>query len=488
MEKAAAAPPDHLDSDAALDTIAAIATGAGRAGIGIIRVSGPDVPRIAQQMVGQSLDPRKAHYGPFLGEFAEPIDFGIAIRFDAPDSFTGEHVLELQGHGGAVILDLLLQRVLELGVRPARPGEFSERAFLNDKLDLAQAEAVADLIDSGSASAARAAVRSLSGAFSKDTGEILEELVSMRVWLEAALDFSEEEIDFLADPELAARADRLISRFDTLLSKSEQGQRLRDGLTLVIAGCTNVGKSSLLNALSGSDSAIVTEVAGTTRDVLHEHITLEGVPLHLVDTAGVRLTDDIVEQEGIERTRRAVSSADHVLMLVDVTTLEFPEVDLPDGVPVTVLINKIDLGEQDFRADRSVTDDIPEQPIDDQPVVSADHVRKLERLHSLTSSPIRFVSVKSGQGMEPLRDHLLSLAGHDSSIEGVYLARRRHLDALAEARAATIAALARLTEGVMPELAAEELRLAQQALDRITGRFDTEDLLGRIFSDFCVGK
>jgi len=442
------------------DTIAAVATGAGRAGIGIVRVSGPDVARIAQAVTAQALAPRVATHLPFLDADGSALDVGLALRFVAPHSFTGEDVLELQGHGGPAVLDLVLARVLALGARPARPGEFSERAFLNDKLDLAQAEAVADLVDASGAAAARAAVRSLDGAFSSDVHAVLDAIVGLRVWLEAALDFSEEDIDFLADPELGARAASLVEKLDTLLARSAQGRRLRDGLTVVIAGRPNVGKSSLLNALAGADSAIVTDIAGTTRDVLREDIVLDGVPLHVLDTAGLRESEDAVEREGIRRARAALASADHVLVVLDASDPVLPAVELPDALPRTVVLNKRDL-------------------------VDADTLAGVARGQTDT---VVAVSAHTGDGMVALRERLLDVAGHDAAIEGVYLARRRHLDALEEARDAANDALARLADGVMPELAAEELRRAQQALDRITGRFDVEDLLGRIFADFCVGK
>jgi len=442
------------------DTIAAVATGAGRAGIGIVRVSGPDVARIAQAVTAQALAPRVATHLPFLDADGSALDVGLALRFVAPHSFTGEDVLELQGHGGPAVLDLVLARVLALGARPARPGEFSERAFLNDKLDLAQAEAVADLVDASGAAAARAAVRSLDGAFSSDVHAVLDAIVGLRVWLEAALDFSEEDIDFLADPELGARAASLVEKLDTLLARSAQGRRLRDGLTVVITGRPNVGKSSLLNALAGADSAIVTDIAGTTRDVLREDIVLDGVPLHVLDTAGLRESEDAVEREGIRRARAALASADHVLVVLDASDPVLLAVELPDALPRTVVLNKRDL-------------------------VDADTLAGVARGQTDT---VVAVSAHTGDGMVALRERLLDVAGHDAAIEGVYLARRRHLDALEEARDAANDALARLADGVMPELAAEELRRAQQALDRITGRFDVEDLLGRIFADFCVGK
>lgn len=446
-------------SDDHTDTIAAIASGAGRAGIGIVRVSGNLVPQIAQYICQESLIARSATYLPFVDNCRTTIDEGIALLFEAPHSFTGEHVLELQGHGGPVVLDLVMQRVLELGARPANPGEFSERAFLNDKLDLAQAEAISDLIESSSVAAAQAAVRSMSGQFSRRVASIQEELISLRVWLEAALDFSEEEIDFLAEPTLKLRAAQLLKDFDDLLAKAEQGQRLRDGLTIVIAGVTNAGKSSLLNSLAGSQTAIVTNIEGTTRDVLREQISIEGVPLHIVDTAGLRVTDDIVEQEGIRRAREQMKSADHVLILIDAENPVMPTLDIDDAIPRTIVVNKTDSVEQ------AIVEDIQ------------------KNFNAAIS-----VSAKHGQGMELLKAHLLSIAGHDSSVEGVFSARRRHLDALVHARHATDVAIQRLTDSAMPELAAEELRLAQKSLDQITGRFDSEDLLGRIFGSFCIGK
>lgn len=441
------------------DTIAAVATGSGKAGIGIVRVSGPQVHDIARAMTGLDLQPRHAHYLTFSGPDGETLDQGIAILYESPNSFTGESVLELQGHGGAVVLDMVLSRVIELGARAARPGEFSERAFHNEKLDLAQAEAVSDLIQSSSKAAARAAVRSMSGEFSSKVHNINEELIALRVWLEAALDFSEEDIDFLAGSDLRQRASGLIEAFDALMARAEQGQRLRDGLSIVITGVTNAGKSSLLNLLAGQEAAIVTPIAGTTRDVVHSDIVIDGLPLHVVDTAGVRQTDDVVEQLGIERAKKAVQDADHVLLLIDAT-----EPCLPDGLSLpasrtTTVINKSD----------KVTKDV------------------LNKL--MCDYQARFsLSVITGDGVTPLRHHLISIAGHDSSVEGVFSARRRHIDALNTARQATVVALQRLEENNFPELAAEELRLAQQALEMITGRFDSEDLLGEIFSSFCVGK
>ncbi len=448
------------------DTIAAIASGAGRAGVGIVRVSGPKVEHIAQQLTGVALSPRQARYVPFVDADKQTIDEGLAIRFVGPHSYTGEDVLELQGHGGPIVLDMVLSRVLACGARPARPGEFTERAFLNDKMDLAQAEAVADLIDASSQTAAKAAMRSLDGEFSASVNAISDELMNLRAWLEAALDFSEEEIDFLSDPALSQRMEQLIKDFDSLFARASQGSRLTEGLTVVIAGVANVGKSSLLNALSGTDRAIVTDIAGTTRDVLHEHIVLDGIPLHLIDTAGIRLTDDVVEQQGIQRAQQAVSMADHVLVLVDATNPVLPDLSALNDVaiPTTVVINKMD------RLTAGVT-------VDDIAL----------RTHTQAKTAL-CISAKRGDGLNELKQHLIKIAGRDQAVEGVFSARRRHLDALTRSQEATHAALTRLRTAQLPELAAEELRLAREALDEVTGRFDTEDLLGKVFSQFCIGK
>lgn len=438
-----------------IDTIAAVATGAGRAGIGVVRVSGPAALDISQQVLGEAVSPRTARYGAFLDGQGETLDVGIAIVFEAPHSFTGEHVLELQGHGGPVVMDRLLQRVCSLGARPARPGEFSERAFLNDKLDLAQAEAIADLIDASTEGAARAAVRAMRGEFSQDVDRIVEQLLALRVWLEAALDFSEEEIDFLSDASLIQRADDLLAAFDRVLQRASQGQKLRDGLHVAIAGLPNVGKSSLMNALVRADAAIVTDVPGTTRDVLREDIEIDNVPIRLVDTAGLRDTDDRVERIGIDRAHAAITEADLILLVADASAPEWPDVILPDTTACLRIHNKVDLAS----------------------TVNSDDSVDLQ------------VSALTGQGMDRLREYLVSASGSDASVEGVYLARRRHLSALQQARQASAAAVQRLrTGGDLPELAAEELREAQRALEAITGRFDADDLLGEIFGSFCIGK
>ncbi len=441
------------------DTIAALATPVGRGGVGIVRVSGPDVKRIAAAILGDCPAPRYARYQPFLDAEGQPLDEGIALYFAAPHSFTGEDVLELQGHGGPVLMDMLLSRCLELGARPARPGEFSERAFLNDKLDLAQAEAIADLIDSGSEQAARSALRSLQGEFSRQVEQILQALIELRVYVEAALDFPEEEVDFLAGEEVLARLDDVMARLRELLRKAGQGSLLREGMHLVIAGRPNAGKSSLLNQLAGREAAIVTDIAGTTRDVLREQIQLDGLPVHVIDTAGLRHSDDPVEQEGIRRAWREIERADLVLLLVDAeagfTTEDQRILDqLPTRLPVIHVYNKIDRSGD------------------------AAGVRD-ERV---------YISARSGAGLDALRRRLEAAVGYEAGTEGLFAARRRHLRALEETLEALERARIQLVECQAGELMAEELRLAQESLGRITGRFTPDDLLGEIFSSFCIGK
>ncbi len=449
-------------SDAA-DTIAAIATAPGRGGVGIVRVSGPAVARIAEAVLGRMPEPRRAMFHIFRDVQGTPLDAGIAIYFPRPASFTGEDVLELHGHGGPVVLDLLLRRVYELGARPAEPGEFTQRAFLNDKIDLAQAEAVADLIDSGSAQAARAALRSLQGEFSLRVHELVEAVTELRMWVEAAIDFPEEEIDFLADAALGERMQALRRQFAELAESARQGQLLRDGLTIVIAGRPNAGKSSLLNLLAGYDAAIVTETAGTTRDVLRERIEIDGLPLHVLDTAGLRQTEDEVEREGVRRAEREIARADRVLFMVDagdaaaLAALEQDLAALPSGVPRTVVVNKID------RTGVAAGID-PGDP------------------------PRILVSVRQGEGIDLLRRHLKDCVGFHPTGEGALSARTRHLDALRRARSHVEEAARLLAERHAGELVAEELHEAQQALGEITGEVTTEDLLGRIFASFCIGK
>jgi len=445
------------------DTIAAIATAPGRGGIGIVRVSGPQAPDIAVTLLGALPRPRCAELHVFRDASGAAIDTGLALYFAAPASFTGEPVLELHGHGGSVVLQLLLSRVLSLGARQARPGEFSERAFLNDKIDLAQAEAIADLIESATAQAARAAIRSLEGAFSTQVQHLVEALVELRMFVEAAIDFPEEEIDFLADAGLQQRLYRLHAELQTLLENAAQGQLLRDGLTLVIAGRPNAGKSSLLNALSGRDSAIVTGIPGTTRDVLREQIQLDGLPLHLLDTAGLHASTDPVEQAGMARARAAMQSADRVLLVID-DSVGWSAADeeilrsIPSHAACTRIYNKIDL-----------TGRAPGAFIE----------------HAATALA---VSLASGAGLDALRSFLKSSVGYHESAEGAFSARQRHLDALRRALTAVESGQTLLLEQRAGELLAEELRHAQQALGEITGEVTSEDLLNRIFSSFCIGK
>ena len=445
------------------DTIAAVATPPGRGGIGIVRVSGAKVPQIARTLIGALLSARRAEFRAFRAAGGDIIDQGIALYFPAPHSFTGEHVLELQGHGGPVIMDRLLARVLELGARPARPGEFTERAFLNEKLDLAQAEAVADLIEAGTAAAARAAMASLQGVFSEQVNALVEALIQLRMYAESAIDFPEEEIDFLSDGHIAAQLIDLQSQLDELLRTASQGQLLRDGMSIVIAGQPNAGKSSLLNQLAGRDSAIVTDIPGTTRDVLREYIDIDGMPLHVIDTAGLRDSRDPVEREGIRRAWRAIENADRVLLVVDSRTGLNAEDQtirerLPANVPLSVILNKIDLS------------------------------GRLPGEQSGAWGPEICLSAKTGAGIDDLRQHLKTCMGYQSGQEGLFSARRRHLDALRHAAEHLVNARQQLEEYQAGELVAEELRLTQHDLGEITGEFTSEDLLTRIFSTFCIGK
>lgn len=450
-----------------LDSIVAIATAPGRGGVGIVRISGPDISAFTAAITGKKLLPRQATFTDFSGANGEVLDEGVAIYFPAPASFTGEHVLELQGHGGPVILDALVQRCVELGARPARPGEFSERAFLNDKLDLAQAEAIADLIDATSIQAARCAVRSLQGDFSRLVNELVNRLISIRLYVEAAIDFPEEEIDFLADERLTQNLQQLSDDLRDTLSKAQQGSLLRDGMTVVLAGKPNAGKSSLLNALAGRDAAIVTPKAGTTRDVLRETVTLDGMPLHIVDTAGLRDSDDEIELEGIRRAWLEIEQADQLLFLVDANesddpdlTAIWPEYFARFGVarqPISVVLNKID--ESGHRPGRLS-----------------------ERVNSFA------ISAKHKTGLDELVDFLQSSMGFDERSEGLFSARRRHLAALEKALELVVVGQRQLSGSGAGELLAEDLRLAQTQLSEITGVFTSDDLLGHIFSSFCIGK
>ncbi len=441
------------------DTIVARATPPGRGGIAVIRLSGPGVGEVAAGMLGKLPEPRRAELRKFVDATGEPIDSGIALLFPAPHSFTGEDVLELQGHGGAMVCDLLIERAIELGARIADPGEFSRRAFLNDRMDLAQAEAIADLIDSGSRSAARAAQRSLRGDFSDAVTDLNESITRLRTHVEAAIDFPEEEIDFLRDAALLERIAGVERQFGELERVARQGCLLRDGVTVVVAGRPNVGKSSLLNALAGYEAAIVTDVAGTTRDLVREQLDLDGLPLHVVDTAGLRPWKDRVEQEGIRRARAELGSADHALIVLDASCadndLDALTAELPDGLGYTVVRNKIDLTGE------------PAGPV--------------------TGGSVN-VSALQRDGIEALRTHLKSVLGYEPPPEGAITARRRHLESLARARQHFDLARQQLEKHAAGELMAEELLQVQNALAEITGEFHNDDLLGQIFSSFCIGK
>lgn len=457
------------------DSICAIATAPGRGGVGIVRVSGARASVVAEAVLGFVPKPRYAHYGPFKDQDGTVLDEGIALFFPNPHSFTGEDVLELQGHGGPVVLDLLLKECVAIGCRLARPGEFSERAFLNDKLDLAQAEAIADLIDSASEQAARCALRSLQGEFSKRIQQLLDRLIHMRVYVEAAIDFPEEEIDFLSDGKVAAMLEEVDGELKAVLKEANQGSLLREGMNVVIAGRPNAGKSSLLNALAGVDRAIVTDIAGTTRDVLKEHIHIDGMPLHIIDTAGLRDAPDEVERIGIQRAWAEIKQADRILLMIDSTSDETdPELLLhslfsEQGISqeletllaagrITVIRNKSDL--------------------------STDKVGLV--IHG--GLPVINLSAKHLQGVDILREHLKQVMGFDAASEGGFLARRRHIDALNRAQAALDNGRFQLEGMGAGELLAEDLRMAQNALGEITGTFTADDLLGEIFSSFCIGK
>ncbi len=442
------------------DPIAAIATARGRGGIGVVRISGMKLAPMAQALLGRLPAPRRAAKAAFLGARGEAIDEGIALYFPAPHSYTGEDVLELQGHGGPVVMQMLLKRCVELGARLAGPGEFTRRAFLNDKIDLAQAESVADLIEAATDSAARCALRSLRGEFSAAIEALLRQLIELRMLVEATLDFPDEEIDPPVRAELKGRHARLRQSIETALAKSRQGSLLREGLQVVLAGQPNVGKSSLLNRLAGEDLAIVTHVPGTTRDSVRQAIHIDGVPLNIVDTAGLRDTQDEVERLGIARTWSEIGKADVVLLLVDaragVSAQDLHLVErIPAGARRVFVHNKIDL------------------------------IRTEPRLQHDADSTSVYLSAKTGAGLDLLRAELLAIAGWQQGAEDLFLARERHLVALRQAARHAQSAGEQIDR---PELFAEELRLAQEQLNSITGEFAADDLLGEIFSRFCIGK
>ncbi len=442
------------------DVIAAIATAPGRGGIGVVRVSGPHLEEMAISILGHCPSPRHAAYLDFKDSDGTVIDRGIALYFPAPHSYTGEHVLELQGHGGTAVMQRLLQRCLELGARLAEPGEFTRRAWLNDKMDLAQAEAVADLIEASTTQAAKSAMRSLAGEFSARIHELRDRLVNLRMYVEACLDFPDEDINFITEGGVAEKLAVVADELQAVFNGARQGNLLREGIHVVLIGQPNVGKSSLMNQLAGEEVAIVTAIAGTTRDTIRSEIQINGVPLHIIDTAGLRETDDEVEQHGIARTWRVAESAHIALILVDAThgigKTEKSIIERLRGVSHQVWVhNKIDLAQSS------------------------------PRLEELDGHTHLFLSAKTGAGLDLLRGHLLNLAGWQSDGEGVFMARERHLRALECVAECLENAAGTLRQ---PELLAEELRLGQESLNEITGEFTSDDLLGEIFGKFCIGK
>ncbi|MDD1633113.1 MAG: tRNA uridine-5-carboxymethylaminomethyl(34) synthesis GTPase MnmE [Methylococcaceae bacterium] len=442
------------------DTIAAIATPPGNGGVGIIRISGTLVTEIAKQLLNKSLIPRHALFSYFIDDDGSVIDSGISLYFPAPASYTGEDILELQGHGGSVVLDMLLRRVISLGARLANPGEFTERAFLNNKLDLAQAEAVADLIESSTEQSVRSAQKSMQGVFSAQINELVNELTELRIYVEAAIDFVDEEIDFLTDGVVENRIIRLLQGIRQIQKTAQQGRLLRDGMTVVLAGKPNAGKSSLLNALAGHEAAIVTDIAGTTRDVLRERIQLDGMPLHIIDTAGLRESDNSIEKEGIRRAHEEIQKADKILLLIDAREPETEDLlkTLPTNIDITKVYNKIDL------------------------LGIAPEIKQTEDGYSC------YLSIKTGEGMDLLKQHLKQSVGFNEATDNVFIARRRHIEALRKGHEYVASALNQLQVSQAGELVAEDLRQAQMCLAEITGQFTSDDLLGKIFSSFCIGK
>ncbi|MES2547737.1 MAG: tRNA uridine-5-carboxymethylaminomethyl(34) synthesis GTPase MnmE [Pseudomonadota bacterium] len=442
------------------DTIAAIATASGAGGIGVVRISGPLSPSIAAEILGACPAPRYAAYGPFYDANQQLIDRGIAIYFQNPHSYTGEDVLELQAHGGTALMQLLLARCIDLGARQAEPGEFTKRAYLNDKIDLAQAEAVADVINATTIEAAKSAVRSLSGEFSNSINQVLAKLVNLRMYVEACLDFPEEEIDFITQGNVAEKLAAIVTELKSVFAKAKQGSLLREGMHIVLVGQPNVGKSSLMNQLSGEEVAIVTPIAGTTRDSIKSMIQINGLPLHIIDTAGLRDTDDEVEKIGIARTYQALQNAQVALLLVDAAhgigeTEKIVLNRLPQGISKIWVHNKIDATKETAKISK---------------IADETHI---------------YLSAKTGEGVDLLKEHLQQIAGYQQNAEGVFMARARHMNALLEVDQHLMLASSQINAA---ELVAEELRLAQEALSSITGEFTPDDLLGEIFSKFCIGK
>ncbi|WP_262965392.1 tRNA uridine-5-carboxymethylaminomethyl(34) synthesis GTPase MnmE [Methylobacter psychrophilus] len=442
------------------DTIAAIATPPGNGGVGIIRISGTLVTEITKQLLNKSLIPRHALFTSFIDNDGGIIDSGISLYFPAPASYTGEDILELQGHGGSVVLDMLLRRVISLGARLANPGEFTERAFLNNKLDLAQAEAVADLIESSTEQSVRSAQKSMQGVFSAQINELVTELTELRIYVEAAIDFVDEEIDFLTDGVVENRIIRLLQSIQQIQKTAQQGRLLRDGMTVVLAGKPNAGKSSLLNALAGHEAAIVTDIAGTTRDVLRERIQLDGMPLHIIDTAGLRESDNSIEKEGIRRAHEEILKADKILLLIDAREPETEDLlkTLPPNIDITKVYNKIDL------------------------LGLTPEIQQTEDGYSC------YLSIKTGEGMDLLKQHLKQSVGFNEATDNVFIARRRHIEAIRTGYEFVESALNQLQVSQAGELVAEDLRQAQMSLAEITGTVTSDDLLGKIFSSFCIGK
>lgn len=445
-----------------IDTIVATASPPGRGGIAVVRVSGPLVKVISEHLLKKTPSPRHATFSHFFDGEDNIIDEGIALFFPAPNSFTGEDVLELQGHGGPIVVDCLIRRIVKMGARLANPGEFSERAFLNDKLDLTQAEAIADLIDASSEQAARSAMRSLQGEFSQKIRVLVDALIRLRMFVEAAIDFAEEEINFLNEKIIETDLQYLLNELIHIQTKAFQGSLLRDGIHAVIAGVPNVGKSSLINVLSGKELAIVTDIPGTTRDVLREYIVIDGMPVHIIDTAGLRESTDRVEQEGVRRARAEISRADIILYVLDakeaISDVSNVIEDIPEHIKVIYIRNKIDL-------------------INGKP-----------ELYTQNGKTIISLSAKMNEGVDLLKSHIKALVGLQNTNEGIFSARRRHLDALKRAELFLLNGQEQLLTHQAGELLAEDLRQAQLALNEITGEFTSDDLLGKIFSSFCIGK